>query len=293
MQLFIAQAFRWILSASDFASSDARGETCAQALRADPSSFGLVVVPASHVLRMVVGAAWIPHGRRRGTRQDEVRVVLNQFAHVHGLVAKLTRCYGEAGIGQDESTSGDYRLNPYNSEAYRLAARDVMRFWGDDQVRWASLLQEIQANLSSSSSAAASRVYSSEGGEGTPRPLRVRTYYRTSLPACDSFCTSPRGAPRHPINASTLLMTAMSHTADAKANDYSHSLVFALNDVSRTAFRARGHGVIDAEVMMGMRVDAYPASYDGQGDKLHFCQPGPPDWALDVVVRRIARDRRA
>ena len=76
------------------------------------------------------------------------------------------------------------------------------------------------------------------------------------------------------------------------AEDYSHSMVFGLNDVSRTAFRARGHEVIDAEAMMGMRVDAYPASYDGTGDKLHFCQPGPPDWALDVVVRRIARDKR-
>ena len=51
-----------------------------------------------------------------------------QFAHVHGLVAKLTRCYGEAGIGQDESAHGDYKLNPWNSEAYKLAARDVMRF---------------------------------------------------------------------------------------------------------------------------------------------------------------------
>ena len=70
------------------------------------------------------------------------------------------------------------------------------------------------------------------------------------------------------------------------ASQYSHQLVFAINDVSAAAFRAHGHGVIDLESMLGARVDAHPGSFDGTGDKLHFCQPGPTDWGLDAILRR-------
>ena len=38
-----------------------------------------------------------------------------------------------------------------------------------------------------------------------------------------------------------------------------------------------------------LRHNVYPCSKDGAGDKLHFCQPGPVDWALDVMVRQISR----
>ena len=45
--------------------------------------------------------------------------------------------------------------------------------------------------------------------------------------------------------------------------------------------------------ILQVRVDAHPASYDGHGDRLHFCQPGPADWALDVLVRQITSEQAA
>ena len=73
----------------------------------------------------------------------------------------------------------------------------------------------------------------------------------------------------------------------------------AMNDMAALAFSAFGHGVIDTEVMMGMRVDAHPASRSKatlgpkekiaqiRSDSLHFCMPGAPDYALDVVLRSL------
>ena len=44
--------------------------------------------------------------------------------------------------------------------------------------------------------------------------------------------------------------------------------------------------------MLGMRVDAHPASKTGLGDNLHFCMPGPVDYALDVVAKAVAEGDR-
>ena len=61
----------------------------------------------------------------------------------------------------------------------------------------------------------------------------------------------------------------LDRATDAAGSQFSHHLVFAINDVSRAAFQAQGHGVIDLESMLGTRVDAHPGSFDGVGDKLH------------------------
>ena len=268
--LFMAQAYRWVLDVSDFTSSDPRGDQCAARVRADPLSFGLAVVPAAHVTQMVINSAWTPHGTprrdgRRGAR--DVAVVVNQFAHVHAFVAKVMECYASAGIGETPNAPG----TGSNPEDYLLAARDAMRYWSLDQGRWAATLKHVQTNLSPEGGAAES--------------VRVRVYYRTSPVSCDAFCNAPGGAPRHPINASTLLAASLKN-----GGAYSHQLVFALNDMARSAFKAHGHGIIENEAMLGARVDAYPASYDGDGDKLHFCQPGPTDWAMDQVLKRVSAD---
>ena len=49
----------------------------------------------------------------------------------------------------------------------------------------------------------------------------------------------------------------------------------------------QGHGVIDHECMLGLRVDAHPASINISTDALHFCMPGPPDYAMDNVLRVV------
>ena len=39
--------------------------------------------------------------------------------------------------------------------------------------------------------------------------------------------------------------------------------------------------------MLGLRVDAHPGSTAGGTDGLHFCMPGPLDYALDIVLSRV------
>ena len=64
-------------------------------------------------------------------------------------------------------------------------------------------------------------------------------------------------------------------------------LYATVNDMSVAAFRAAGHSVIDHECMLGQRIDAHPSSMTGsaQDDALHFCMPGPVDYALDNLLR--------
>ena len=45
--------------------------------------------------------------------------------------------------------------------------------------------------------------------------------------------------------------------------------------------------VIDVAAMLGLRVDAHPGSTAGGTDGLHFCMPGPLDYALDIVLARV------
>ena len=92
--VFIAQAYRWVM-ASTFTSSDPlRGAGCADRIRREPKAFGLFVVPADHLHRMVREAARHTtrnHGHHGGngtaggmTRASHrVVLVLNQFAHIH------------------------------------------------------------------------------------------------------------------------------------------------------------------------------------------------------------------
>ena len=53
------------------------------------------------------------------------------------------------------------------------------------------------------------------------------------------------------------------------------------------AFLAAGHEVADVEIPMGLRIDGHPASHDehNDGDALHYCMPGVPDFGLDFVLR--------
>ena len=59
------------------------------------------------------------------------------------------------------------------------------------------------------------------------------------------------------------------------------------NGAAAAAFLAAGHGVIDVAAMLGLRVDAHPGSTAGGTDGLHFCMPGPLDYALDIVLARV------
>ena len=54
-------------------------------------------------------------------------------------------------------------------------------------------------------------------------------------------------------------------------------------------FSAVGHGVIDDVEMLGRRQDAHPGSHNGEGDTVHYCLPGPIDYALDEVIRVLRR----
>ena len=257
--MYVAQAYRWVMDPSSFSSSDpVRGARCAHRVRQNPRSVGLVPVPPAHLMKMVQEAVNGPPGIRaaphNGRRRPKVTLVINQFAHIHNFIGSVLRCYAEDRLSWGSVAS-----------PLSMATRDVLRFWSADQARWAAVLQAIKQNLSSHPSA----------------PVDLQVFYRLSPPACDAACVAPQGA-HHPIQPAVLL----DGTLAMNSSQYSHQLVFAINDASAAAFRAHGHGIIDQETMLGARVDAHPGSFDGQGDKLHFCQPGPLDWALDSILRR-------
>ena len=73
----------------------------------------------------------------------------------------------------------------------------------------------------------------------------------------------------------------------AGEDEYGHEVVDVANGAAAAAFLAAGHGVIDVAAMLGLRVDAHPGSTAGGTDGLHFCMPGPLDYALDIVLARV------
>ena len=275
--LMMAEGFRWVLSSESFTASDPRVARCARRIRNHPGDYGLEVIPHAHVAQMIA-AAWRhtpvpPHGERLPVRR--VAVVYNQMAHIHLFIRLVKECYA-SGNGMSEAA------------ATSAAVRDVFRYWADDQARWAQLL----ANLTTGSAAPRGSVGEQRGDAAAdarerqlPGPTAV--YLRTSPPAADAFCVKPSGAPQEPIEPGALV-----HGVMTGHGEYSHQYVYWINDMMRAAFRAHGHGVVDHEAMLGARVDAYPCSQNGEGDKLHFCLPGPPDWALDSLVRQVTTGTR-
>lgn len=271
----MAQAYRWVLDSSDFEASDERGASCAEGVRQNPRAWGLYVVPSAHVERMLTSAARRPEWSNKTAHPPSVAVLFNQFYHLHEFITGVASCYSASGIA-DAGPGTSVGKRPAGS-AYAMATRDVLRFWSRDVTRWATLLETLAAKL---------------------RPaVDVQSYYVTSHQACDAYCDPP-GA-HHPINASAVFEA----TIMKGIGEYSHQWVHWVNDVSRAAFVARGHGVIDVEAMLSARVDAHPASHHddgdlgagesnkGKGDRVHFCAPGPLDWALDAIVRHVATHR--
>lgn len=232
-------------------------------------SLALNASGGAHAVAGTCGSASIGSVEERGDRAHgavhvpSVAVLFNQFYHLHEFITGVASCYSAAGMA-DAGPGTSVGKDPKGS-AYATAVRDVLSFWSRDATRWATLLESLAAKLKPT--------------------VEVHTYYVTSNQACDAFCVAPGGAPRHPINASDIFDASLLKGA----GEYSHQWAHWVNDVSKTAFAARGHDVIDLEPMLSVRVDAHPASFDGDGDRVHFCAPGPLDWALDVVVRHIAR----
>ena len=94
------------------------------------------------------------------------------------------------------------------------------------------------------------------------------------------------------LHAADLLTTGQ---ANNYTDFYMHDHLTAIDDRNVAAFLAAGHKVITGlDAMLGVRIDAYPASncapcnFAGKGykDALHMCLPGAPDYALDVILRQ-------
>ena len=140
------------------------------------------------------------------------------------------------------------------------------------------------------------------GGRGRPRRRRgnrKRPWYRTSPPTGERWIRygerydhpphgnpswfKPRGGVLAPINAEDVR-----HPPEG-VDEYRHGLWQRVNAASVAAFSAVGHGVIDDVEMLGRRQDAHPGSHNGEGDTVHYCLPGPIDYALDEVIRVLRR----
>ena len=254
--VFMAQAFNWVMDPSAFTSSlESRiGAQCAGRLHRVPSDFGLVKIPSAHLRQMLEHVAK-PMSTRRGVQHNASRILVyyNQYAHLQKPISNMKDCYA-SGVSE--------------ADAWSAARRDVMRFWASDMAKWAGAFRELKEPLAE-------------------RGLRLQVYWRSSPAACDSVCLPDKGA--HELAEPASLITGV--LANSK---YSHDLVYWVNDIGRAAFEAAGHGVIDLEHMLGVRVDMHPASLPNQDgtiypDTIHYCQPGPADWALDVLMNRALR----
>ncbi len=87
--------------------------------------------------------------------------------------------------------------------------------------------------------------------------------------------------------AAPLAVVAELASPPAGEDEYGHEVVDVANGAAAAAFLAAGHGVIDVAAMLGLRVAAHPGSTAGGTDGLHFCMPGPLDYALDLVLSRV------
>ena len=145
----------------------------------------------------------------------------------------------------------------YAHHADDLAWSDLLRFWARRTARLAHTLQRSG----------------------------LRNFYRTSPAAADVWLRGERSVPdaRVPIPLGQVQLAAHNDS------EYSHGLYMPINHISIAAFEAAGHHVIHTDAMLTSRIDAHPASIapNRTGDALHFCMPGPVDFALDSVLRAI------
>lgn len=224
-----------------------------------------------------------------GIFQSASVVIVNEFAHLHPFITKVFDCYNDRAA----------------------AKRDVLRFWKSQVVAKANALRDH---------------------------THARVLYRTSPPAGDNFLrwhplTVPISAKSIREPSTDILSSAVDwwtnstakskfkqvgrhltrseevatdtsserrHTISSQpAEENDHDIFAEINDMSKQAFLAAGHGILDVEEMLGTRQDAHPASrapllakavtsrHGSEADKLHYCMPGVPDYALDTVLERL------
>lgn len=107
---------------------------------------------------------------------------------------------------------------------------------------------------------------------------RARSFYRTSPPVGDYYVRS--GSPV----ISPLKPTQITNPQETEKN---YALRKQLNKMGQQVFHSAGHGIVDIEFMMGVRQDGHPASLTGDGDLGHYCMPGVPDYAMDVMLDQV------
>ena len=195
-------------------------------------------------------------------------VVYNTFNDVVGqTTGMLKQCYQRI-LGDAEA-------------AEMLAVRDMLDYWKLENEEMSAALRRL-----------AVRAWRERG-------MDVRVWYRTSPPTGERWIRygerydhpphgnpswfKPRGGVLSPIGAEDVR-----HPPEG-VDEYRHGLWQRVNAASVAAFSALGHGVIDDVEMLGRRQDAHPGSHNGEGDTVHYCLPGPIDYALDEVIRVLRR----
>ena len=208
----------------------------------------------------------IVEGAPPGTKKRAV--VYNTFNDVVGqTTGMLKKCYARI-LGDAEA-------------AEMLAVRDMLDYWKLENEEMSAALRRL-----------AVRAWRERG-------MDVRVWYRTSPPTGERWIRygerydhpphgnpswfKPRGGVLAPIGASDVR-----HPPEG-VDEYRHGLWQRVNAASVAAFSAVGHGIIDDVEMLGRRQDAHPGSHNGEGDTVHYCLPGPIDYALDEVIRVLRR----
>ena len=197
------------------------------------------------------GLSPVLKGNVTAIADDATLIVVNCFAHLNFVIGPIERCYrGRLAREGNESST--------HTGTHLIAVRDVLRAWRIQISRFAAFLGQLV-----------------EARRSTHRRLRV--VYRTSPPAADPWPVQ---------NAPMAIADMFDHIANYSKGSgpfaYSHEIYIAVNEMSCAAFLAAGLECIDMEDMMGGRVDAHT-----RVDRLHFCQPGVVDYALDELLRTL------
>ena len=252
----------WSLVPHEFRSSVAAFEPCVDAFKRKPGNFGVNHADIDELFDTV--AAHMDPGTARRA------VLYNCFAHLDEVARDLAACYSAEAPDR-------------GAVALSVARRDVLVWWRRELAEMAVALRRVSLKAAALLG------------------MDVRVFYRTSPPASDRWVWSSRYAKAHDLEApeapwakpgggcgAPLPDAAAVYDPPPGADEYGHEAFDLINAAAVAAFDAAGHSVVDVATMLGQRVDAHPASRDGgSSDALHFCIPGPLDYVLDLVLRRV------
>uniref|UniRef100_A0A7S3ZST6 Uncharacterized protein n=1 Tax=Pelagomonas calceolata TaxID=35677 RepID=A0A7S3ZST6_9STRA len=311
---FIEPQRPWSLVPWAFQEHDPSVAKCGVAFRNQTRDFATHKASELSVWRAVFGKGAIEKDKKKREKRKQrhkaertrMAVVYNCFAHLESIALEVMNCYAEEAPDRF----------PTRAAAHKLALADVVAWWRFELAAMARALRtsadrardelgiELRSFYRTSPPAADRWVhrarYEVKRGDKAKQALAPALKFKAvdekafdklarnvERLAAGSVATTEWARAEGGGAAAPLAVVAELASPPAGEDEYGHEVVDVANGAAAAAFLAAGHGVIDVAAMLGLRVDAHPGSTAGGTDGLHFCMPGPLDYALDLVLARV------